>query len=1176
MELMANHAPARESGHSPTVQLLRIMKLTALMLLAATLTVSARTGAQRVTLNVKNVSLNKIFTEIEKQTGYSFVYNNRIIESAKPVTLTVKASTVEDVLKLAFKGQPFNFQLKDNTIIVIPETASVPPVISIAEPPANIDVHGVVKDEARKPAAGVSVRVKGTNKGTTTNDNGEFKLMGIDPNSTLVFSSINLETYETRLGGRAEVVLVMKAKVSKLQDVEVASISTGYQTIPRERATGSFAFVDNETLNRKVSTNILDRIYDVTPGLYYNSITNIPSVSNKSNIVIRGRSTINSNPNPLIILDNFPYDGDLSTINPNDIENITVLKDAAAASIWGAFAGNGVIVITSKKGKYSQPLRVSVNANVSIGNKPDLYYAPQTSVSDWIDLEVLLFQKGAYTSTLASGSRPVVSPVVDILANRKAGLISATDSASQIDALRRFDTRDDLTKHMYQQSVNQQYSISLNGGNANNKYSFSASFDNNRPSLTYNSFQRTVINASNTYALLKQKLELSMSVQLSQGNTINNQSGVTTTSPYLRLADNSGNALVAPMDLRQGYKDTVGQGKLLDWNYRPLDEMSNGSNVTKVNDVHLNLGLRYKILKGLDASFMYQYNTGTNDNQIYYSPQTYFTRNLINRYAQINYTAGTVNFIIPLGGILDKASNNYTSQNTRLQANYEYSWKSDHRVNILAGSELRTIDIVAYSNRQYGYDPTVGTIAFVDLKTTYPQLPSGSTSQIPNTIKNGSSNYNYISLFANVSYSYKQRYTLSSSIRKDESNIFGVSANQKGVPLYSIGASWEINKESFYKPGWLPYLKLRVTGGSSGNVNQNVAALATAIYSSSLNLWGQQTAGQLTSPNASLRWEKVNILNLGLDFSSKNDRLSGSVEYYFKKGYDLIASSPIDPTTGIVNFRGNTADMQARGIDLVLNSRNIANKRFIWVSNLIFSYVLDKVASYNVPIGTISSYTNSITTINPIVGRPLYSVLSYQFAGLDSVGNPQGMLDGKVSEAYSSLSSSKNFDNLKYSGPALPPFFGSLRNTFTYRSFSLYVNINYKFGYYFRRTSFTGSNYTNERVADYNLRWQKAGDENITNVPSLAYPVNGTRDQFFANSDALIEKGDNIRLQDVQLSYNFSSLKFLQKLFIRTAQFYFNANNLGILWRANEKGLDPDAALYPIPQSYTLGLRVDF
>lgn len=1175
MELMANHAPARESGHSPTVQLLRIMKLTALMLLAATLTVSARTGAQRVTLNVKNVSLNKIFTEIEKQTGYSFVYNNRIIESAKPVTLTVKASTVEDVLKLAFKGQPFNFQLKDNTIIVIPETASVPPVISIAEPPANIDVHGVVKDEAGKPAAGVSVRVKGTNKGTTTNDNGEFKLMGIDPNSTLVFSSINLETYETRLGGRAEVVLVMKAKVSKLQDVEVASISTGYQTIPRERATGSFAFVDNETLNRKVSTNILDRIYDVTPGLYYNSITNIPSVSNKSNIVIRGRSTINSNPNPLIILDNFPYDGDLSTINPNDIENITVLKDAAAASIWGAFAGNGVIVITSKKGKYSQPLRVSVNANVSIGNKPDLYYAPQTSVSDWIDLEVLLFQKGAYTSTLASGSRPVVSPVVDILANRKAGLISATDSASQIDALRRFDTRDDLTKHMYQQSVNQQYSISLNGGNANNKYSFSASFDNNQPNRTYNSYQRTVINASNTYALFKQRLELSMSVQLSQGNTFNNSGSIITSSPYLRLTDNSGNSVVTPRDLRQGYKDTVGQGKLLSWDYRPRDEMSNGSNVIKVNDVHLNLGVRYKILKGLDASFMYQYNTGTNDNQIYYSQQTYFTRDLINRYAQINYSASSANFIIPLGGILDRSNNNYTSQNTRLQINYEYNWGGDHRLNMLAGSELRTIDGEAYSNRQYGYDPAVGTSAFVDYKTIYPQMPSGN-AQIPNVLKNSSSNYNYISFLGNAAYSYKRRYTLSGSVRKDESNIFGVSANQKGVPLYSIGASWEISKEAFYKVDWLPYLKLKVTSGSSGNVNQNVAALATATYSSFLNSWGQQTAGQLTPPNESLRWERVNILNLGLNFTSKNDHLTGNVEYYIKKGSDLIASSPIDPTSGIATFTGNTADMQAQGVDIVLNSKNIFTKYFTWSTNFIFNYVADKVTSYNVPKGTISAYTASFATIAPLVGKPLYSVLTYQFAGLDSVGNPQVLLDGKVSEAYSIIRSSKNFDNLKYNGPALPPFFGSLRNTFTYRNLSLYVNINYKFGYYFRRLSFTGSNYTNPNVADYNFRWQKSGDEKITNVPALTYPVNSTRDEIFANSDVLIEKGDNVRLQDIQLSYNFSSIKFLQKLPIRTAQFYFNANNLGILWRANKKRLDPDATLYPIPRSYTLGFRVDF
>jgi len=211
----------------------------------------------------------------------------------------------------------------------------------------------VVKDEKGKPAVGVTVRAKGSTKITTTNENGEFTLNGVDANATLVFSAVNLQTFELKIYGKNELTVSLKTKVTELDMVEVG-YSTGYQNIPKERATGSFNQVDNKLFNRSVSTNVLDRLRGVVSGVIFNSAATGGSLG-KSPITIRGISTINANSYPLVVVDGFPYDEStnftdvLNNINPNDVEGITVLKDAAAASIWGARAGNGVIVITTKK-----------------------------------------------------------------------------------------------------------------------------------------------------------------------------------------------------------------------------------------------------------------------------------------------------------------------------------------------------------------------------------------------------------------------------------------------------------------------------------------------------------------------------------------------------------------------------------------------------------------------------------------------------------------------------------------------------------------------------------------------------------------------------------------------------------------------------------------------------------
>jgi len=1178
-------------------KLLCVMKLTTALILFTAMHVYAKTSGQVITYSARNAKLEQVFRALEQQTGYGFFYQVSDLKNARPVSVELKNLAFPAALKMILKNQGLDFVIDGKTVFITPKKKEISTIgdlnPGLLAPP--IDVKGVVRDESGKPAAGVSVMIKGTTRGTSTNERGEFSLNAVPENATLVFSSINMETYETNLNGRVEVTLVMKAKVSQLQEVEITAVNTGYQTIPKERATGSFVHVDNALLNRSVSTNILDRINGVTSGVLFTPGLTPGTVSsdNKAAISIRGRSTIYSNPNPLIILDNFPYDGDLSTINPNDVESIDILKDAAAASIWGAYSGNGVIVITTKKGKLNQQMKVSLNTNVTIGEKPNLYYVPTLNSSDYVSVEQFLYNNGGFTSSLTNASLAAlpISAVALILNKQKLGQITASQTADQLDALRNQDYRTDLNKYFYRTMVNQQYAVNLTGGGQSNQYFFSAGFDNNLPNLTYNSYQRITLNGNNVFFLIKDRVSLTSGITYSQSTTYNNNSGFASNEPYLQLADVNGNAIGVGTKYRQPYIDTAGKGKLLDWNYRPLDDIRQANNNVRLTNYNINLGLKYKIVNGLDLNLLYQYSNGESVGQNYYSIETFRSRDLINTYSQINYTTGAVVNNIPKGGIVDFVNLNYNSKQFRAISTFNHNWNGNHDLTAIGGFEIKSYNSQTRTYRLYGYDADLQTFAPVDFLGRFPQYsPSGGSAAIPNNVTNLGKTNNYVSYFTNAAYTYKGKYSLSASAREDGSNIFGVNTNQKNIPLWSIGAKWSINKEAFYHLAWLPSLRLRVTYGYNANSNNSTSALVTATYSSSLSQWGTPIAYLQNPPNPSLRWEKINMLNIGLDFGLKNDILSGSIEYYQKKGTDILGNAPISPQTGVSQFFRNITDMKGHGLDMTLTSKNLIGRNFEWQTNFLFSYQTDIVTNYKIKPSNLASFitqTNgSFLTVTPLEGMPLYSIFSYMWAGLDpATGNPKFYLNDKVSTDYSALSSSNDYDNLHYNGPAIPVYFGSLRNAFRWKEFSFSFNITYKLGYWFRNPFVTraSSAYLTSSPGlifqDYLQRWQKPGDEAMTNVPSMSYPISTAASEgIYVNSDITAFKADHVRLQDIQLSYDFPK-KRIGKLLVPSLRFYVYLNNLGILWKANNMNIDPDATSVtsmPNPKTYSLGVKVDF
>jgi len=1039
----------------------------------------------------------------------------------------------------------------------------------------------VASNQTKKPLPFVTISLHEADNRVTTDENGIFNIRFSGTKATISFSAIGFKSkmLNITLPLRKPLLVYLVEDIEQLEEVTV--VSTGYQTLPKERATGSFVQLNNELVNRRVSTNILDRLEDITPGLIFNK-----GKTGQGTISIRGQNTIYGISSPLIVIDNFPYEGDMANINPNDVESITVLKDAAAASIWGAKAGNGVIVITTKKGRFNQAPKISFNSNLTIGIKPNLFYQPRMSSADFIEIEKTLFAMDYYNQFETSPSNVALTPVVELLFKKRDNPALATQVDAQIEALKNHDVRNDLEKDFYQNSSKQQYNININGGGEQHRYYISGGLDHNLDNLINNGYNRTTLNVGNSFSFFKNRLEATTNVYYTQSKTTTNNTGTgsigltsdpTTLYPYARLADDNGNSMSIIHEYRDTFVQQAQSAGLLDWTFKPLDEIYLGDNTSSSNDYRIYTSLKYKISSDFNIEALYQYGNTTIQNRNLRNEQTYYARNLINRFTQVE-SSGAMTYPIPKGGVIDLSNSNMESQSIRVQMNYARNWQDKHELNTLAGYEIRDYNTVGQNNRMYGYDDEHASLSKVDYVGSYNQYyyPGNSTS-IPFNDASIDLTDRYLSYYANASYSYLKRYTVSASGRLDRSNLFGVNTNQQGVPLYSVGLAWNVNKEAFYKFDWLPYLKLRATYGYNGNVNNSLSAYTTARYNTG-NAVNQTYATIVNPPNPDLQWERVRMINIGIDFATKGNRVSGSVEPYIKKGLDLIGDISYAPSTGITTFRGNTANTKGNGVDVILNSKNLTGK-LKWETNFFFSYVRDKVVDYDMKSPASDYLIFGDAYIYPLSERPFYALYSYKWAGLDSsTGDPQGYLNGLVSTDYSAILAATTPDDLIFNGPARPTKFGAIRNTISFKQLTLSANITYRFGYFFRKTGIssvmilTGQGYYMGRYAD---RWQKQGDESFTTVPSLPSTFNANRDNFYNYSESNVEKADNIRLQDINLSYNLTHNQILNLPFSQI-QLYIYANNLGIIWKSTKSGLDPDYpnAEYTPVRTVGIGLKL--
>ena len=1212
------------------------MRLTTVILIATIMQVSAAGFAQKITLSEKKANLKSLFKEIRRQSQYNFLYTDAQLASTKPIDIKVSNMEIKAVLDLIFRDQPLTYTVDENTVVVSTRKQSL--MDKITEYLKSVDLSGQVLNEAGYPMLGAIVRVGGTKKVTSTDVEGRFFLKDVDPQGTLIISYVGYRTDTITIAGKTKFIVKMDPQLNQIQEVRI--VSTGYQDLPKERATGSFESISKVQLQHSTDPNLIRRLEGITTSMDFRNDLRPVNSSNLNaqrsplvNLTIRGKNTLNENENAdlngnfsgqvLVVIDGIAIPYSIDKVNPNDVESVTILKDAAAASIWGSRAANGVIVIKTKKGGYNSKLRVSLSSNLNVTEKIDLFYNKTMQIGDFVEAQKLQFLNANKPLPAVSISslygQETVSPVAEILdAWKFKGLTTEQEAMAQLEALKNNDIRRDYTKYFLRNAFTQSHALSIDGGSEKFNYRVSGGYDkslnNTRNSgldrivLTYNASARPVKN-------LELQGNISYNVQNNKEQAEENRiTGIANSTffPYSRLMDEQGNPAELTKTYRPGFIDlfesTYTGGQFLSWRYKPLEDINEGYSTLKSQNLNLNFSSTYQILKGLSLQATYNYNTGRNEDNSLYRQNSFYMRNLINYFTTslASTDPKTGNPVtpyvrqLPLGGQYTTGLTKSSNQTLRGQLNLNKSWNEKHEISAIAGLDLAQNYSILKTDGYYGYnESTLRSDNKLDYKTMIPIIFaedfSGYNGEYISNLSRGflDNKVRTLSWYANAAYTFNRKYTLSASVRKDLSSEFGRGTNQKGTPYYSVGGSWNIAAEPFYHSELFPVLTFRSTFGYNGNVNPSILARPLITYSDvngDNELPYAYTSFGTGISNNKLRPEKTGIWNIGMDFGLKGNRLSGSLQYYNKKTTDLLANGELDPSTGYTNITYNTGNLMGHGIDLNLNSLNVQSGLFKWNTNVLFSYNKVKVTKLYAATTSLAGNVVSNSSGSYNEGYDLSRMFGYRWAGLDpETGDPRGYLNGEIvsiadnaagNAAYQGIQNA-SLSEVRYFGSAVPVYYGAVRNTFSYGNFSVSANLMYKLGYYFRRPSSQILNYSqlNSNIPsiqgiEYQNRWQKPGDELHTNVPSAIYTSsNLNRDNFYKYAEINVLKGDHIRLQELNFSYTITPGK---SWFIKNPRVSANVNNLGIIWKANKEGIDPEVFDYPNPRSYSFGFSANF
>ena len=1154
---------------------------------------------QKVTLHFKDAPVQDVLKEINRQTGLDFVYNLTQLQEINPVTVNVENVTVDAALTQLLKDTPYKHQFEMGSIII--RRQETRPVQQDMK-----ELKGQVKDQQGNPLPYASVLVKGTTIGVVTDMDGRFKLaVPADNPGELVISYVGMQpvTVKRRAGREIHVTLTMNSE--QMDEV----IITGYQVIDRRKSTVSNTVLKMDDIIVPGAASLDQMLEGRVPGMTL--ITNSGEVGIVPKIRIRGTSTLIGNREPLWVVDGIvvqdpvPISAEelndpdyinrignaIAGLNPQDIERIDVLKDAAATALYGTKAANGVIVITTKKGRVGPPL-ITYNMTTTFRQRPRY---TDRHVDLMNSKERVMFSRELHEQHY------VFDGVINYVGYE--GLLHQLynheiNDAQFVEEVARLETENtDWFKLLTKDSFSHQHTVSISGGSEETRYYASIGFmrDNDVIKSNYNQRYTAALNLESS---LTEWLYASFQLQ---GNVSQRRYYQDELAP-MDYAYNTSRAIPAYEENGDYfyYNRLINGNNYVTRKFNILNELENSYQKQHTSGLTVTANLRFNFNSWLNANAILSYSNSNAEIEGYWGEKTFHAAELRgSEYGELVPS----NSLMPYGGELSHNETRNTSYTFRFQANANkyFGANEQHNINASAGFEMNSTKYIGYTRSDRGYYPDRGRQFMANINIEeFPDYGDWLSRNVPVLSDELT---NILSGYATVAYSFRNLFTVSANARVDGSNRFGDQSNDKFLPIWSLSANYNIADHEFFKRDWLNYFTFKFSFGYQGNMLSSESPVLLINKLPMDSYYNEMEAEVSTYPNPNLKWEKTSSLNAGLTFALLDNRIQMETEYYYKHTKNAFMTKKVATMNGVDSYTINGGDVENQGYSLSITAIPIRNNDWNWIISTSFSRDYNKVNSD--PSSQTYEYTSFLDGTALVEGKAVNTFYSYDFIGLNPVdGGP--LFNDYEDQKYELYGLDKYHTYtkvLKASGRREPYMSGNLTTSLRYKNWRLNASFPYSLGAKTRLFRMFNKSLSPENNVhrDFLKRWQKPGDEQHTNIPALiSYSSNdywnyeGHYSNFFddiqpfANnawemydySDVRVVSANYLKCSSLSLTYEFGQ-ELLERSSLSRVAITLSGTNLFTICSSKLNGQTPTQGGFSEIQlsdrpTYSLGLSVSF
>ena len=1182
----------------------------------------------KINIDIKNGTLVDVFKSIQQQSEYRFMYSSQDVTAVRDVSIQMKDAEVFHVLEVVLRKTDLMFVVENKVIFI---KKREPVRVAAAR---GMRIVGQVTDEKKNVMPGVTILLKGTTVGTVTNKDGNYMLvLPGQEKITLVYSFVGMITQEVEYTGKDTINVVLKEDSKMVDEVVV----NGYQTMRKSDVVGSMTTVKASDIMMPSYTSIDQMLQGRVAGMM---VTNTSSrVGTTPKIRVRGTSTLLGNQDPLWVVDGIiqpdpiPINSNdamiddlknilgnqISWLNPADIETITVLKDAAATAIYGSKAANGVIVITTKRGEKGR-FTINYGVTFSFRARPNYGQFNLMNSEERIRFSQEAFDQGALYSEVPVASINTYEGIMRMFYDKQ---ITAREVEQAVQKLSSANTNwfEALTRNSFSHNHN----LSMSGGTDKVTYNVSLGY-NDQAGVEINNDAKNLSGRLNLGVQINPRIRVDVGLSGAINKTwgyaaeVSPMSYATSTSRAVPLYEDNGDLYYQSKRARY----TLNSRDELYFKYNILNEIEHSYSKNKSSQLNGSLNFSWEILPWLKYEFVGGINDRSGFAESYAGAQTYY---IARKYRGYDYGAeeyGSEKYnaaMLPYGGELFNKNDELTGWNIQNKVSIQKSFKENHRINILLGTESSSTLTKNRANKAFGYTAERGEE--VTKPTPKDQVKAiGYNSQIDwgilNALYDGSGwqrttqTSNQFSLFATLAYSFMNRYVLNASMRNDASNRFGQDQNKRFDPTYSFGLSWNIAQEPFLHgiSSVLNQFVVRASYGIQGNAVNSISPDLILKKGVAKEYYGSFTSTVSRLPNPDLSWERTKTWNLGLDIQLLQ-WITMNLEYYQKKSNNIVKQD-IAWEYGMASMDINGGQMTNSGVEYTLNITPIRTKDWGWTIGLNSSKNWNKAKTQAIDNFSYDDYLKGATDKVLKAGYALSSFWSFSYKGLnhdtglaefnliyeqDENGN---IIKDKETGEPILATISELTDFLVYSGKTEPDFTGGLTTRLRWKGLTFGANFSLLLGAKKRLASPFPSG---QRIptSDVNLdkellkRWKQSGDEAYTNIPGLytgrddiyvTLPDQGfggntylgsQTDSYkmWQNSDIRVVSSDFLRCQQMSLTWNVNGA-WCARWGIKSLSLNAVMNNVFVIASKKFNGFDPELGNSVQPKTYSFGVNIGF